>query len=84
MGASLLTSIGMEDHWLAHSTDEYIELAVAASQDIQKLAETRAGLRSRMLGSPLCDGPSFVAQLEATYRDLWQQRVKQSSECRSE
>ena len=65
----------MEDNWLAHSTDEYVALAVAASQDLQKLAETRAGLRSRMLASPLCDGLKFVAGLEDTYQRLWQQRV---------
>lgn len=31
----------------------------------------RAGMRDRMLASPLCDGPSFVRDLEFAYRKIW-------------
>lgn len=38
---------------------------------LQKLAALRAELRPRMMGSPLGDGPAFVARLECVYRSLW-------------
>ena len=72
VGASLLTSLGLSDEWLAHSQEEYVDLALAAAQDLPRLARLRAGLRERMLAAPLCDGPGFVEALEGEYRRLWQ------------
>ena len=72
VGASLLTILGLDDGWLAKTEEEYISLAINGTQDVQQLAHLRATLRSRMLDSPLCDGPGFVKQLEDTYRNLWE------------
>ena len=44
----------------------------AEPQRVKELAHTRATLRQKMLHSPLCDGPRFVAGLEDTYHRLWQ------------
>ena len=45
--------------------------AVRLASDIPALADLRAGMRTRMLSSPLCDGAAFTAGLEGTYRQLW-------------
>ena len=75
VGASLLDAMGMREGWVAHSEDEYVRLAVAAAADVPKLAALRMNLRQQMLASRLCDAPTFVRQLEDTYRQLWLRRV---------
>jgi predicted O-linked N-acetylglucosamine transferase (SPINDLY family) len=72
VGASLLQRVGLEA-WVAPSAERYVELAIELAHDRARLAELRSGLRSRMAGSPLCDGPRFARKMEATYRRLWQQ-----------
>ncbi len=61
----------MRGGWVAASEDEYVRLAVQAAADVPGLAALRAGLRARVLGSPLCDGRAFTRGLEAQYRRLW-------------
>lgn len=80
MGASLLSAVGIQNEWLAHSLEEYISIAVSASQDLERLANTRAGLRERMLASRLCDGQGFVQGLEETYRQLWRRWLQKPPE----
>ncbi|KAI3432719.1 hypothetical protein D9Q98_004262 [Chlorella vulgaris] len=72
VGLSLLTAVGLHHDWVAHSVDEYVSKAAALTQDLPRLAALRAGLRQRMLQSPLCDAPTFVRQLEDVYHQLWQ------------
>ena len=66
----------MREEWLAHSQDEYVALAASAAREVPKLAELRRGLRERMLASPLCAGPEFVAQLEGVYHSWWHRWLK--------
>ena len=75
VGASLLSTLGLEREWVAGSEEEYVALAVRHASDCQALAELRSGLRARMLASPLCDAPGFVRQLEGVYRGLWRRAV---------
>ncbi len=70
VGASLLRSIGL-DRLLARTADDYIELAIELADDLDALAALRAGLRSRMRASPLCDAKAFALAMEAAYRDFW-------------
>lgn len=72
VGASLLAAAGLGGEWIASSADAYVALARRAAADLPGLAAVRAGLRERVLASPLCDGPAFVARLEVTYRELWE------------
>lgn len=67
----MLEAVGLREGWVAACEDEYVALAVAAAADLPKLARLRAGLRERMLASPLLDGPAFVDNLEGVYRRLW-------------
>ncbi|MEI7610941.1 MAG: tetratricopeptide repeat protein, partial [Rhodospirillaceae bacterium] len=56
---------------VAESTDRYVELAVEWAADLPRLAATRAGLRARMLASPLCDRAGFTAALEDAFQTIW-------------
>lgn len=71
VGVSLLTAVGLQDDWVAHSVDEYVAKAARLAADPASLAALRRGLRQRMLQSPLCDAPTFVRQLEGVYHRLW-------------
>lgn len=80
MGASLLTTLGLQEEWLASTEEDYLGLAVKAAQDIPKLSQLRSSLRDRMLASPLCDGPGFVKQLEDVYQNLWDKWQREASD----
>lgn len=69
-GGSTLLGVGLGD-LIAHSTDEYVELAVNLACDRERLAELRRTLRERMRQSLLVDAPRFAGQVEAAYRDMW-------------
>lgn len=59
IGHSLLNHAGLGE--LSQPTPEgFIEAAVGLAGDPERLAELRAGLRQRLLGSPLFDGPAFA------------------------
>jgi protein O-GlcNAc transferase len=70
VGVSLLTQIEAID-WIARSADEYVEHCVTLARDLTKLASVRAGLRSRLLSSPLGNAPRFTRHLEAAYSKVW-------------
>ncbi|RYF40789.1 MAG: glycosyltransferase, partial [Comamonadaceae bacterium] len=63
-GASLLASIGLAQ-WVAQDAAQFQSLAVALAGDCATLAAHRAGLRARILGSPLVDGRRVAMQIEA-------------------
>lgn len=71
VGKSLLTAIGLQDDWVAHSVEDYIDKAVTLASNVNGLAGLRQGLRERMVKSPLCDAPKFVSELEDVYWELW-------------
>ena len=63
VGVSLLTHAGLTD-WIATSPDDYLARAVAATQNLAKLAELRETLRERIRLSLLCDATRFTRGLE--------------------
>ena len=67
---SHLSNAGLGD-WVAHSVQEYIDMAVTRAGDIAVLAELRAGLRETVRRSPLCNAPRFARGLEAALRHAW-------------
>ncbi len=69
-GTSLLHNVGLAD-LVAQTPDDYAAKAVQLAGDLPRLEDIRAGLRRRMLESPLMDGPSFAADMEAAYRQAW-------------
>ncbi|MBI3514908.1 MAG: glycosyltransferase, partial [Proteobacteria bacterium] len=70
MGASFVAVAGLPD-FVAHDRATYVDRAVAAAGDLDRLAALRAGLRARMAASPLCDAQHFMAGFEAALRTLW-------------
>ena len=69
-GLSLLSCVGLP-HLIAHSEDDYVRIACELARNPSSLAQLRAGLRSRMLASPLMDLPKFMRALETHYRAIW-------------
>jgi predicted O-linked N-acetylglucosamine transferase (SPINDLY family) len=70
--ASHLAGVGLGE-WIAADLDQYVELAVKWASDLERLAELRAGLRGRMLRSPLCDGKRLAADLARQVRQAWRE-----------
>jgi protein O-GlcNAc transferase len=66
-----LTTLGLHDT-VAHDLDRYVDLAVSWANDLAGLAALRAGLRQRMLASPLCDADDFVRAFETACRIAWE------------
>lgn len=70
-GASILIAAGLAG-WVAATEADYVNKAIAAAGDLQRLASLRAGLRKKMLAVPLCDAPRFARSLEAALRGMWE------------
>ncbi|GMH35925.1 hypothetical protein BSKO_03793 [Bryopsis sp. KO-2023] len=75
VGVSLINAVGLGEGWIAQTKEEYVELVVNRVQDMEELAEVRAGLRQKMLSSRMCDAKNFVMDLEDVYHKLWDQWV---------
>jgi predicted O-linked N-acetylglucosamine transferase (SPINDLY family) len=71
-GYSQLCNLGLPE-LAADSDEQFVEIASRLAQDLPRLAELRAGLRARMQGSPLMDAEGYAQDIEAVYRQLWQQ-----------
>lgn len=71
VGVSILTNMGLPD-LIAHSEDQYLELAASLAADRPRLRHFRQALRPTLLASPLTDAPRFITHLESAYRTIWQ------------
>jgi protein O-GlcNAc transferase len=71
VGESIAHNAGLSD-WIAAGDDEYVLRAVEFAADLGYLATLRAGLRQRMLLSPLFNAPRFARHLEAALWGMWQ------------
>lgn len=60
VGLSLLTRVGLADLSVT-SPHAFAARAAELDADRPRLRDLRAGLRVRLLASPLCDGPGFAA-----------------------
>lgn len=74
--SSVMSAVGLND-WIARTRDEFVEIAVQQSQDLDRLARLRSGLREQMRQSPLCDGAAFARDLESLYREIWRKWCEQ-------
>lgn len=73
-GLRVLGTLGLDD-WVADTPDAYVELAVRKAADSAGLSALRVTLRDRLRSSPLPDAATFTRQLEAAYRQMWQESV---------
>ncbi len=78
VGASLLSQVGLED-LIAGSAKEYVDIALALANDPARRASLRHSLRSAMAGSSLCQAGAFARKIEAAFRDMWQDWLREES-----
>lgn len=69
--ASLLHAAGLAQ-WVARDRGDFVRRAVDVAADADGLATLRAGMRERLRGSPLLDGPRFARRFEAALREMAQ------------
>ena len=59
----------------AYGESQFVRIASDLANDLPRLADLRAGLRSRMEASPLMNGKRFAAGVEQAYGDMWRRWV---------
>ena len=78
-GETILHNAGLPE-WIASDEEDYVAKAAAFARDTQRLANLRAGLRGRLLASPLCDAPRFARHFEEAMRGMWQKWCEQQKQ----
>ena len=68
-GAALAHAIGL-DSWIASNRDEYVEIAVTATRDLNALGFLRASMREKMQRK-VTDGRAFTRSYEEALRGIW-------------
>jgi predicted O-linked N-acetylglucosamine transferase (SPINDLY family) len=71
MGKAILDNVQLSE-LVASSREDYVRRAVALAGNREHLKALRAGLRERMLSSPLMDAPRLARHLEQAFREMWQ------------
>jgi predicted O-linked N-acetylglucosamine transferase (SPINDLY family) len=74
-GLGLLMNAGMAD-WVAHSPEEYIEIAANWAQRTEELAALRAKLRQQVLDSPLFGAETFAQHFVDAMEQIWAKYVE--------
>jgi len=69
VGASIMTHVGLEE-FIAIDKQNFINIAVYFSKNINSLGEIRKNLRNKMKNSALCDNKLFAKNIENIYLDL--------------
>lgn len=73
VGESIARNAGLPE-WIAADDDEYVAKAAAFASDLEALTGLRAGLREKVLASPLFDAPRFARNLEDALWGMWEGR----------
>ncbi|HET8932605.1 MAG TPA: tetratricopeptide repeat protein [Polyangiales bacterium] len=66
MGVSVLSAAGLAD-WVAPDEAAYVAAAQRRASELGALSELRAGLRTQLQSSALCDGPSLAREVEDAF-----------------
>ena len=70
LGESIAHNSGLAD-WIASDKEEYVAKAVAHASNVDALSELRAGMRDRILDTPLFNVPRFAAHFEQAIKAMW-------------
>jgi predicted O-linked N-acetylglucosamine transferase (SPINDLY family) len=70
VSASLLWALGMDDHLVARSLEDYEKMALNLARDSEKLASLRQYLDGARFSSSLFDMPKMVRQMEGLYSEM--------------
>lgn len=68
--ASMLHALDL-DEFVAHSREEYVDLAARIAGDPSTLERLRSTLRARVESSPLCDEAGRARQIDRFLRAVW-------------
>ncbi|MCE9620023.1 MAG: tetratricopeptide repeat protein [Planctomycetes bacterium] len=71
VGVSQMSNLGLTE-LIARDIDDYVKIAVGLAADLPRLTELRAGLRRRLIASPLMDAARFTRHLERAYQAMWE------------
>jgi predicted O-linked N-acetylglucosamine transferase (SPINDLY family) len=66
MSSAMLKALGKPE-WIANSPAEFAAIIVGLAADLPRLKGYRKTLRAEMLASPLCDGNTLAANVEAAF-----------------
>jgi predicted O-linked N-acetylglucosamine transferase (SPINDLY family) len=69
-GLSQSTNLGLPEV-VAHTPEQFVEIAAGLAENLPRLAELRRTLRRRMQESPLLDASGFARSIESSYRQMW-------------
>ncbi len=78
LGGAILRHAGFGE-WVAENEKQYVEIAVDLASDLDKLADIRATMRTKMKNSPAMDEKAFVSRMENAYRQMWQRYCETSA-----
>ncbi len=67
-----LCNLGLQD-LAANDAAQFVQIATALAEDLNRLAEMRSTMRQRMQQSPLMDTQRFTYNIEMAYRQMWKQ-----------
>jgi predicted O-linked N-acetylglucosamine transferase (SPINDLY family) len=70
-GVRFLHALGLGE-LLAETLDDYVQIASALANDLDRLAALRNGLRARVTASALLDAERLTRDLETAYRTIWE------------
>ncbi|MCE9620021.1 MAG: tetratricopeptide repeat protein [Planctomycetes bacterium] len=70
VGVSQMSNLGLPE-LIGKDPNDYVEIAARLAADVPRLTALRAGLRQRMIASPLMDVPRFTRNLETAYQEMW-------------
>jgi protein O-GlcNAc transferase len=70
MVSSVLYHCGMKE-WICGSKEEYVQKAINAAYEIEKLKKTRTDLRSEVIKSELMNNARYTEEIEKQYRKIW-------------
>jgi predicted O-linked N-acetylglucosamine transferase (SPINDLY family) len=74
-----MTRLGLEEI-IAQNEEAYVQIGMELAASMRALENLRAGLRSRMRSSALCDGKSFARTMENTFQKAWQNRCQKNDQ----
>jgi len=69
-GVSILTNLNLPE-LIAHTPDQYIQIATSLAADLSRLQSLRSTMRQRMQVSPLMNAPQFARDVESAFRKMW-------------
>ncbi|MBF0428360.1 MAG: tetratricopeptide repeat protein [Magnetococcales bacterium] len=69
-GESILSNAGLAD-WIANDIEDYVAKAVLFSQDMLGLMRLRAGLRMKIIKSPLLNTQAFADNMIRAWQEMW-------------